>query len=158
MIIIFYHTHFEMEKFNLKLKMQINYSGNYSVNDRTIKAKLVTNGYEWAKNFSDGFFAQNHNYPVTKNVGEPFSLAYLDQLKKYNDEGKLPLVEVDPSTGKYVYYGSSDWQKELYADYNPSTEHNLTISGGDKKFDYLVSGRYYAQKGIYRHSPDNFNQ
>lgn len=139
-------------------KTQITYSGSYSLNDRAVKPKLLTNGYLWAENFNNAYYAYGHAYPTTINTGLTFSQDYLAELKKLNDAKELPKIGVDPSTGKYIYYGSSDWQKLLYADYNPSMQHALSISGGTKKIDYYLSGRYYYQKGIFRYSPDTYKQ
>lgn len=136
----------------------VNYTGNYSMNDRTIKPKMVTNGYEWAKHFDDAFFAWNDyaSHPQKANSVFPFSLDYLDELKRRNEDPSLPKTEINPTTGEYVYYGNTDWLKELYADGNPSTEHNLSVSGSSGKINYYLSGRYMYQKGIFRYNPDNF--
>lgn len=136
----------------------VNYTGNFSLNDRTIKPKMVTNGYEWAKHFDDAFFAWNDYaaHPQKANSVFPFSLDYLDELKRRNEDPTLPKTEINPATGEYVYYGNTDWMKELYADANPSTEHNLSVSGSSGKVNYYLSGRYMYQKGVFRYNPDNF--
>lgn len=139
-------------------KMQLNYSFSYSLNDRAVKPQLLTNGYLWADNFNNAYYAAYHTYPTTINTGLTFSQDYLSELKTLNEQGALPKIDVDPSTGKYIYYGSSDWQKMLYATYNPSLQHALSISGGTKKIDYYLSGRYYYQKGIFNYSPDTYKQ
>ncbi|PUZ28687.1 SusC/RagA family protein [Chitinophaga parva] len=143
-----------------KDKTQLTYSGNYSLNDRTIKPKFVTNGYEWAKNFDEAYYAWNDYkaHPAKANSVFPFSLDYLDELKRRNDDPSLPKVDIDPTTGNYVYYGNTDWMHELYADSDPSTEQNLSMSGGNSKSDYYLSGRYYSQKGIFRYNTDHFKQ
>ncbi|MRG44793.1 SusC/RagA family TonB-linked outer membrane protein [Chitinophaga sp. SYP-B3965] len=136
----------------------VNYTGNYSLNDRTIKPKMVTNGYEWAKHFDNAFYAWNDygSHPQKANSVFPFSLDYLDELKRRNEDPSLPKTDINPTTGEYVYYGNTDWLKELYADANPSTEHNLSVSGSSGKINYYLSGRYMYQKGIFRYNPDNF--
>ncbi|CAL1520132.1 TonB-dependent receptor [Chitinophaga sp. MM2321] len=141
-----------------KDKTQLTYSSNYSLNDRTVKPDFVTNGYEWAKNFDEAFNAWNDykSHPAKANSVFPFSLDYLDELKRRNDDPSLPKTDIDPTTGNYVYYGNTDWFKELYADKNPSTEQNLSVSGGNAKSEYYLSGRYMSQSGIFRYNPDKF--
>lgn len=141
-----------------KGKTQLNYSFSYSLNDRAIKPKLLTNGYLWAQNFSDAYYNRYKTYPTTVNTGLPFSQDYLDELKTLNDQGQLPKVEVSPTNGKYVYYGSTDWQKQLYANNDPSLVHSLSLSGGTDKVDYYLSGRLYYQKGLFNYSPDTYRQ
>lgn len=137
----------------------ISYTGSYTNNRRTISPNMVTNGYEWAKGFDEAFNAWNdyQAHPQKINASFPFSLAYLDELKRRNDDPSLPKVDIDPTTGEYIYYGNTDWFQELYADNNPATEHALAFSGAEGKIDYYLSGRYYFQKGIFHHNPDNFN-
>jgi len=141
-----------------KEQTTVNYTGNFSMNERTIKPKMVTNGYEWAKNFDEAFTAWNDyaSHPQKANSVFPFSLDYLDELKRRNEDPSLPKTAINPTTGEYVYYGNTDWLKELYADANPSTEHNLSVSGNSGKLNYYLSGRYMYQKGVFRYNPDNF--
>ncbi|MDP4256309.1 MAG: SusC/RagA family TonB-linked outer membrane protein, partial [Bacteroidota bacterium] len=47
---------------------------------------------------------------------------------------------------KYLGAGT-DWQKELFRK-APEMNHTVTISGGDGKTQYLLSGSYFDQKGI----------
>ena len=142
-----------------KDKTQITYSASYSLNERTVTPNLVTNGYQWAKMFDDAYYSWNDYkaHPQKANSVFPFSLGYLDELQVRQNDPSLPRVDVDPSTGNYVYYGSTDWLGELYGDKNPSMEHSLSVSGSGNKVNYLVSGRYLNQKGVFRYNPDNYN-
>ncbi|HEY8954202.1 SusC/RagA family TonB-linked outer membrane protein, partial [Chitinophaga sp.] len=47
---------------------------------------------------------------------------------------------------KYLGDGT-DWQKELFRN-APMSNHTLTISGGDARTQYLLSGSYFNQEGI----------
>jgi TonB-linked SusC/RagA family outer membrane protein len=47
---------------------------------------------------------------------------------------------------KYLGVGT-DWQKELFRN-APMSNHSLTISGGDPRTQYLLSGSYFKQEGI----------
>lgn len=47
---------------------------------------------------------------------------------------------------KYLGNGT-DWQKELFRN-APMSSHTLTISGGDARTQYLLSGSYFNQEGI----------
>ena len=141
-----------------KDKTVVNYTGNFSMNERTIKPKFVTNGYQWAKTFDEAYSSWNDYAAHAQKVNSvfPFSLDYLDELKRRNEDPSLPKVDINPANGEYVYYGNTDWMKELYADFNPSMEHNLSVSGSSRNVGYYLSGRYMSQKGIFRYNPDNF--
>jgi TonB-linked SusC/RagA family outer membrane protein len=139
-----------------KGKVSVAYSGNYSINRRTVIPDLVTNGYRWASLFNTAH-AQWYGLPPTAiNSAFPFSQEYLQELGRRDADPSLPKVEVSPATGKYVYYDNHDWQKDLYKDAHPAMEHALSISGGNDKTSYYISGRYYAQDGIYRYNTDAY--
>ena len=143
-----------------KDKIQVNYSGNYSINQRTTTPDLVSNGYLWAQNFVESFYSWNDylSYPQTINSQLGFSLAYLDSLKAHNDNPSLPQTTIDPLTGKYQYFANTDWFKELYKDNVPAMEQAISVSGGSEKINFLISGRYYNQDGIFRYNTDKFNR
>ncbi|CAG5016215.1 TonB-dependent receptor P3 [Dyadobacter sp. CECT 9275] len=143
-----------------KGKVQIKYSSNFSVNQRTVTPDLVTNGYQWAANFDESYSSWYDylSHPTTVDNKVAFSAAYLDSLKFHNDNPGLPQYSIDRSTGNYVYYANTDWMKELYKDSNPSTEHNISVTGGSEKVTYSISGKYYNQGGIFRYNTDKFNR
>ena len=140
-------------------KVTVNYGTNYSNNRRTTTPELVTDGYTWAKNYEEAFYAWNDYLTKPVNIDGKllFSQAYLDELKKRSEDPSLSKYGLDAS-GNYAYYGSTDWMKELYRNSNSSMEHALSISGGTEKVKLSISGRYFMQDGIFRYNPDKFNK
>ena len=69
-----------------------------------------------------------------------------------------PWVITDRRNGRqqYVYLANFDWYNYLYDDSRPTWDHNINIKGGTKALSYMVSGRYYQQKGVNRLEPDMF--
>ncbi|WP_262245746.1 SusC/RagA family TonB-linked outer membrane protein [Parapedobacter soli] len=144
-------------------KPQITYSGNYSFNSRTENRKYVTDpyirvkfGYEAINAFYDGDY-------LPAELGSsyvPFSLSYLDELKyRYeNPDQDFEVVEVDPVTGRYMYFGNHDWEKEYFNSSIPSTEHSITVSGKGENTHYLISANYFGQDGLYKIRSDKFNR
>jgi len=141
-----------------KGKTQLNFSSSLTFNAPTIKPKFVTNGYTWTKNFDSAYYSyyDYKSHPQKANSAFPFSLDYLDALQQRNNDPSLPKTDIDPTTGNYVYYGNTDWQKVLYADTDPSTDQSLSVSGGSDKATYYLSGHYAYQKGLFRYSPDHY--
>jgi TonB-linked SusC/RagA family outer membrane protein len=70
----------------------------------------------------------------------------------------LPKVTVDPATGKYLYYGSTNWMQQLYRNNTPATDNSLSLSGSNQNADFYISGRYYDQGGVFRYDPDHFKR
>lgn len=53
-----------------------------------------------------------------------------------------------PNLANPQYLGKgTDWQKELFRN-APQTSHNISVSGGDTRTQYLFSGSYFRQEGI----------
>lgn len=141
-----------------KPKIDINLSQSY--NRRTVEPELVTNGYQWAKNFDESFFAWYDyiTHPISVNSVFPFSLEYLDRLKQHDEDPSLPDVVYNEQLGRYEYFGSTDWFNMLYKDYMPATDVALSVSGGSEQANFYLSGRYYHQDGIFENSSDVFDR
>jgi TonB-linked SusC/RagA family outer membrane protein len=139
-------------------KTSITYSANYSLKTPTEVPDNVTDSYPWAQGFSDAWSRWNDNgsTPTAVNKTISFSPAYLAEIKKRYENPSLPRVEVDPATGAYQYYYSTDWYKELYKSRLSTQDHNLALSGGTDKSSFYLSGRYNGQEGLFRYNSDDY--
>lgn len=139
-------------------KTAINYSTNFSFLSPTVVPDNVTESYPWAQHFSDAWarWNDNGNTPTAVNKTLPFSPTYLAEIKRRWEDPSLPRIEVDPSTGEYQYYYSTDWYAELMKKNLRGQEHNLVLSGGNEKASFYVSGRYHGQDGLFRHNSDDY--
>ncbi|MBW7889535.1 MAG: SusC/RagA family TonB-linked outer membrane protein, partial [Chitinophagaceae bacterium] len=110
----------------------------------------------WAQNFSDAWsrWSDAGTTPTAINKTLPFSPAYLAEIKRRWEDPSLPRIEVNPSTGEYQYYYSTNWYKELYKDRFYAQDHNLTLSGGSDKASFYLSGRYNGQDGLFNYNSD----
>ncbi len=144
-------------------KSELKYSGKYSINRRTTTRDVVTDAGLFAKLYMESFtnlYGGTRKPTDITDTGILFSQEYVDELlyRSQNPDHGRPEVDVDPATGRYVYYGNNtDWWDMIMAENMPSTEHNLTASGGDDEANYLISGRYFGQTGIYKINPDTYN-
>lgn len=143
-----------------KGKIMVNVNSSYTINQKTVQPEIVNDGYEWTKNFVDSYSAwyDYKSQPATINGIIPYTPAYLDSLKARSENPSLPKVTVDPATGKYIYYGSTDWFRELYRNSSPALDNSISVSGSNNNAGFLISGRYYKQDGIFRYSPDDFKK
>lgn len=127
-------------------KVSINFGSNFSLQQVATKTDFITDGYTQMKLVDEAF---------SRNVGNSYSGYTADdyaQLKLRQTDKSLPSVVIQNRNGQnqYVYYGNTDWWHFLFRNTTPAMEHHLSITGGNDKVDFLLSGRYYQQKGIYQ--------
>lgn len=137
----------------------INYNNSFRFNTPVHMPKMM-DSWEFVNYFDDANFngTNNHWYP---------DITYMQKVKDYYD-GKLDPNDVmwsKDGTGrngaKWNYdwsNGNHNWLKEYYKDWSPSQEHNVSISGGDEKWTYYVSGNMLDQEGFMRYGTDEFNR
>ena len=141
-----------------KGKTTITYSTNYSIKKPLTVPKFVTDGYTFSKMFAEAFVNGDGSFPQNINKETKFSQAYLDAFKaKIDSGGPYSTVDVDPVTGEYVYYGSTDWYRELYKKTTSSSDNNISVSGSGDKATYMISGRFLKQNGLFRYNTDDYS-
>jgi len=141
-----------------KGRTSISYSSNYAIKSPLQVPDYVTDGYTWAKMFSEAFVNGDGAFPQNANKTQKFSQAYLDEFKRRAESGQpYNQVEVNPTTGEYTYYGSTDYYAELYKKNTAAFENNLSVSGGGDKASFLVSGRFLNQGGLFRYNSDDYD-
>ncbi|NRF41499.1 TonB-dependent receptor [Pedobacter foliorum] len=141
-----------------KGRTTVNFSSNFALKNPLQTPDFVTDGYTWAKMFAEAFVNGDGSFPQNANKTQKFSQAYLDEFKKRAESGQpYNQVEVNPTTGEYTYYGSTDWYGELYKKNTVATENNLSISGSSDKTAFLISGRFLGQDGLFRYNTDDYN-
>lgn len=141
-----------------KGRTNVSYSTNYAIKDPLQVPDFVTDGYTWAKMFAEAFVNGDGAFPQNANKTQKFSQAYLDEFKRRVESGQpYNQVEVNPTTGEYTYYGSTDYYAELYKKNTVAFENNLSVSGGGDKASYLVSGRLLRQDGLFKYNSDDYD-
>ncbi len=141
-----------------KGKTTVNYSSNYAIKTPIGVPDFVTDGYTWVTMFTEAFMNGDGSFPQNINKTLKVSQAYLDAFRAKVESGQpYNEVEIDPVTGEYVYYGSTDFYRELYKPNTGASDNNITISGSGDKTNYLISGRYLKQNGLFRYNTDDYN-
>jgi len=140
-------------------RTSISYNTNLSVKSPTTVPDNITDSYPWAQNFSDAWSRWNDSgaLPTAINKTIRFTPAYLAEIKRRWEDPSLPRVDVDPATGEYLYFYSTDWYRELYKDNLVTQDHNVALSGGNDKAVYYLSGRYNGQEGLFRYNSDDYS-
>ncbi|MGO1243550.1 MAG: SusC/RagA family TonB-linked outer membrane protein [Sphingobacterium sp.] len=138
-------------------KASITYSGSLTTQNPTTLPDFVTDGYTYAERFYEAYNAWNNysSVPSKLNKTQIFTLDWLEEFKRRKEQGiNEPVTIADDGT--YVYYGNEDYYGALIKDNTFVQDHNLSISGNEKKLDYYISGRFYDNKGMYRFNTDTY--
>jgi TonB-linked SusC/RagA family outer membrane protein len=141
-----------------KGKTSVTFSSNIANKRPVAVPNFVTDGYTWVTMFTEAFLNGDGSFPQNINKTLKVSQAYLDDFRAKVESGQpYNTVEINPVTGEYVYYGSTDFYHELYNNSLMAYDNNLSISGSGDKTAYLISGRYLKQNGLFRYNTDDYN-
>ncbi|MCR5519641.1 MAG: TonB-dependent receptor [Bacteroidales bacterium] len=136
-------------------KFNFSYNENISFLTPSNLPNIVDDGYVYAKLFRDAYYNYWGYEPSGMNTSQEFSQAWLDEFLRRKQKGITDEVDVDES-GRYVYYGNTNYYKIIYKPYTMARTHNLSASGTSGKIDYYVSGRIYKYDGILNFNPDEY--
>ncbi len=140
-----------------KSGMRVSYSTSFSLKQPTSVPQYENDAYTYTKMFNESWSAWNDYAQTPQNINKtiPFSQAYLAEIERHSKDPSLPRTEIGED-GRYVYYHSTDWFEHLYKQHSATKEHNLSVSGGSDKLNFLISGRYYKQDGLFRYNSDDY--
>jgi len=143
-----------------KDRTHVSYRGLVGVSSRSIKEydlvnmnefveltwEAYKNGYQYKSGYSPEQAITMANQSLGKNLGGEF----------YNPwKNKTWATLIDPTTGKIASDAGTpawneNWMDEITKNNAIRTEHNLNISGGNDKTQYMISLGYLYEDGVLR--------
>jgi len=63
-----------------------------------------------------------------------------------------------PNGTRWTFHTNSNWLHEGTKEYSTQQTHSVSVSGGNDKTTYYVSGGFYTKGGMLKYGPDNFNR
>ena len=140
-------------------KVRVNYSGDIRFSTATQLPKMV-NSLQFAEYFNAA--------GINSGSGVTFNDEAIERIKTYMNGGYTDPTTpeyygtVDGGNGDWRDYGgafaNTNWFDEFYKKNVPSTQHNLSLSGGNDNVSYLISGGYLQNNGLLRHGHDELNR
>lgn len=136
---------------------KVSVDARYSFSSNSVSTDYETRGYYSAK-IADMFNMTANNVPYTSYTDYDYQRLW-ERRNDVTENPERPWVLTEMRDGKlsYVYLGNFDWYNYLYDETRPTQDYNVSVTGGSKNVTYLVSARYYGQKGINRIHPDYFD-
>ena len=140
-------------------RMNVSYNGNLRFSTAT-QIPEMPNSYDFARYWNDA--AANSGTPA------PFNAEILEKIKNNINGTPKPGDEATTTWSGYsanepwsMYTGSwanTDWFKEMYKTGVPSSEHNISLSGGGGNVNYYLSSAVLDQRGLIRHGKDKLTR
>jgi len=135
-------------------KTKVSYNTNIAFSTPTICTDFITTGYDWMK-LNDASSAYMGGY--SGYTDEDMYQLYLRKNDKVMNPER-PWITIQNRNGRdqYVYYGNYDWWNFLFKKWQFSENHNINISGGNEKVNFMLNGNFKLADGIMKIHGDQF--
>jgi TonB-dependent SusC/RagA subfamily outer membrane receptor len=70
----------------------------------------------------------------------------------------VPYVVNPNDTSTWLFYNQVPLTDQILKKYTAMVTHNLNISGGNEKLNFLISGGYYGKDGVFKVGPDDYKR
>ncbi|WP_308199514.1 SusC/RagA family TonB-linked outer membrane protein [Chitinophaga sedimenti] len=136
-------------------KTVVRYNNSFAVSTPTVSTNFMTKGYDWMSLMDRSLYYIGGYSGYTERD-------YEELLARRNDKTEdpsRPWVTVQNRNGRdqYVYYGNYDWWDIMFTKWQPMQTHNLTLSGGNDKVNFMINGNLKAKDGIMRVQTDKYS-
>ena len=121
--------------------MVVRYTNTFGVTTPTTRTDYISDPYEYGQIIDKAIWGYNG----TSYTG--YNDADWEQIRKVSAGEIEPYEELQPD-GTYKFFGKTDWYSYLFRKWQPMENHHLSISGGSKKLQGYLSGRYYKSSTI----------
>ncbi|MBR5041922.1 MAG: TonB-dependent receptor [Bacteroidales bacterium] len=140
-------------------RAKISYNGRYGVTAPTTSTEYETRGY-YSVYLNNLFWAAYSPGTKYANYSDEDMMELWKRRNDVVEDPSRPWVVVSQKDGKdvYNYYANTDWWHVLYNDIKPTTSHMVTMSGATKAFNYMLSGGYISEQGMFKETPDRYNR
>lgn len=122
--------------------MVVRYTNNFGATTPTTRTDYISDPYEYGQIIDKAIWGYNGTSYTGYTSDEDW-----EQIKKVASGEIAPYEELQPN-GTYKFFGNTDWYSYLFRKWQPTENHTVSISGGTKKLQGYLSGRYYKAATI----------
>ncbi|KAA0993890.1 TonB-dependent receptor [Dyadobacter sp. UC 10] len=127
-------------------KISVNLSTQFSLAKPIFNMDVVTDPYE---------FVQARNIANIRTSGVPsFDDDMVAGTKAYS-ENPATAPQWKVVNGSLRFYGFNNYQKSIMTDYAPTSQHDVSVSGGNEKSKFFASLGYFSKDGYLREKAKN---
>jgi len=141
-------------------RAKVSYSGRFGVTAPTTSTEYESRGYDsvYLNNLFWGTYSPGTKYAAYSDYDMQQLYIRRNDVVENPARPWVVISQDDAGRDVYNYYANTDWYHVLYNDVKPTTSHTVTMSGGTKAVNYLVSGGYNYEQGMFKQKPDNYQR
>ncbi len=133
-------------------KTHVSYTGNLLFNSALHLPEMMR---------SDKFVRYWNRARINDGTSAQFTPEVVQRVDDFL-AGKITTTTEAQSNGRWGTYAvgnaNTDWFKVFYGDNVPSHNHNVSVSGGNDRINYRVSGSFMNQNGLLQMGKDQMNR
>lgn len=133
-------------------KVNVNYNGRIGWRKNTTSTDFITTGFDHV-NIVNQFYNVYQGKLMWGYTGEDLEML---EARRYDETENPDRPWTVEKNGKLYFYSNFDWYDYFYKTTRPEHEHNISITGGNKKVNYFISGRFLQQDGISKIYNDKY--
>ncbi len=133
-------------------KVNVSYNGRLGWRKNTTSTDFITTGYDHV-NIVNTFYETYQGKLMWGYTDEDLAMLEERRYDKTENPERPWTVE---KNGKLYFYANYDWYDYFYRETRPEQEHNVSITGGNDKTSYFISGRFLEQEGIFNIYNDKY--
>lgn len=135
-------------------KVTINYSDSFRWSSIVSYPHMV-DSWTWANVFNQA--------SINSGGGEIIPQYKIEQMKAAVNDPTIPQLMTNATGNDWSFWnfgdatsvGNTDWIDEHFGKTPFSQEHNISLTGGNDKYDFYFSGNILSREGILVHGNDN---
>lgn len=128
-------------------KMTVNYTNNFGLTRPTTRTDFLSDPYIYGKTVD----AAINGYNGTSYTG--YNELDYEAIKMVANGEIAPFKELQ-SNGTYKFFSNTNWYDYMFKEFQPSSFHNISISGGSDKLKGYLSGRVFNRETINKIADD----
>lgn len=133
-------------------KVNVSYNGRFGWRKNTTSTDFIHTGYDHVT-MVNRFYRIAQGKDMWGYTDEDLAMLEERRYDKTENPDRPWTIERD---GKLYFYGNFDWYDYYFRKTRPEQEHNVSITGGNAKTNYYVSGRFLQQDGVFNIYHDKY--
>ncbi len=120
----------------------------------TTSTDFVSQGF-YSAYINDIFMYHHTGYNMTTYTDADYAELWM-RLDDTTESTERPWT-VAQTDGSYKYYANFNWYDHYFKKNRPMQDYNVSVTGGNDKVNYYVSGRYYNEMGMLAQNTDRWD-